>query len=164
MTNDSLNIPSDLEAFLNSGVQFAYNADDCEVGEVKLVRRSELALRRFPVETSSLTCRDQDPNAPGVNSYLVLAVDLVASCNDDYSPAGLLLWLPVEKRYGCWDESHCTIELFPADTAWSQIAAEPIRYLEGSCGGAINPIPTEVLIPWQNHPYGDSQVYKPQPA
>jgi hypothetical protein len=38
----------------------------------------------------------------------VLGVNLVASCTGDYEPVGFLLWLPVERRYGIWDSSHCS--------------------------------------------------------
>ena len=108
--------------------------------------------------------RADDPNAPGVNSYLVLAVDLIASCDDDYDPAGLLLWLPIERRYAAWDSSHCKIDLFAQDATWERIAADLVRYLEASLGGDGYDPALERLVPWLSHPYGKKQVYKPQPT
>jgi hypothetical protein len=156
-----LHLPSDLVAFLTARKQLEYDEEACDAGAVKLIPLGKLKLQRFPVETSGDPSYKDDPNAPGVNSYLVLAVDLIGQCNDDYEPAGLLLWLPVERRYAAWDSSHCTIDLFPADVTWERIAADPLPYIEASLGGSL---PTERLIPWPAHPYGDSQVYQPQRA
>jgi hypothetical protein len=157
----NLHLPPDLAAFLAAGKRLEYDPEECDAGAVTLVPLAELKLQRFPVETSGDPSYKDDPNAPGVNSYLVLAVDLIASSNDNYEPAGLLLWLPIERRYAAWDSSHCTIDVFPADVTWERIAADPVPYIEASLGGEL---PTERLVPWPAHPYGDKQVYKPQPA
>jgi len=157
-------IPADLAAFMTAGKQLEYDADACDAGAVTLVPLAELRLQRFPVETSGEDFRGRDPNAPGLNSYLVLAVDLIASCNDDYEPAGLLLWLPIERRYAAWDSSHCTIDMFADGVTWDQIAADPVAYIEASLGGGPKDSPMERLVPWVAHPYGDKQVYTPQPA
>jgi hypothetical protein len=99
-----------------------------------------------------------------VNSYLVLGVNLVRSCTGDYDPVGILLWLPVEKRYGVWDSSHCAIQMFGPEVTWEQIAAEPARHINAGWTG-IDPTapPMEDLVPWLEHPYGTRQVYVPQP-
>jgi hypothetical protein len=157
-----LQLPADLVAFLAAGKQLGYDPDACDAGAVTLVPLAGLKLKRFPVETSGDAFRKDDPNAPGVNSYLVLAVDLIASCDEDYSPAGLLLWLPVEQRYAAWDSSHCKIDVFAADVTWQRIAADPVKYLEASLGGDGYDPPLERLVPWQSDPYGKKQVYKPQ--
>jgi hypothetical protein len=159
-----LNLPADLVAFLAAGKQLEYDPEACDAGAVTLVPLARLKLQRFPVETGGDAFRGDDPNAPGVNSYLVLAVDLVASCNGDYDPAGLLLWLPIERRYAAWDSSHCKIDVFAEEVTWERIAADPARYLEASLGGDGYDPPLERLVPWLSHPYGKKQVYKPQPA
>ena len=159
-----LNLPADLAAFLAAGRQLQYDAEACGAGAVTLVPLNELKPQRFPVETIGETFRADDPNAPGVNSYLVLAVDLIADCNDEYEPTGLLLWLPVERRYAAWDSSHCKIDMFADDVTWERIAADPVPYIEASMGGGPVGPPTERLVPWVAHPYGDTQVYTPQPA
>ncbi|MGF1578154.1 MAG: hypothetical protein ACFCD0_02195 [Gemmataceae bacterium] len=156
-----LHLPPDLVAFLAAEKQLAYDPEECDAGAVTLIPLSKLQLQRFPVETSSESWYKEDPNAPGVNSYLVLAVDLIGSCNDNYEPAGLLLWLPIERRYAAWDSSHCVIDQLPADLTWGQIATDPVPYIETSLG---RDLPTDRLVPWDTHPYSDSQVYEPQPA
>lgn len=129
-----------------------------------MIRVSRAKTERFPVETSGEAFFKDAPNFPGVKSYLVLGVDLVASCNDNYEPAGLLLWLPIERRYAAWDSSHCTIDVFAEEVTWERIAADPVPHLEASCGGdGIDP-PFKRLVPWLSHPYGDKQVYVLQPA
>lgn len=157
-------LPSDLVAFLAAGRQLEYNAEACEAGFVSLLPLAELKLERFPVETSGSPFFEQDPHYPEVNSYLVLAVNLVAAC-DDYEPIGLLIWLPVEKRYGVWDSSHCTIQMFGPDVTWARIAAAPAQHINAGWTG-IDPDapPMDDLVPWVKHPYSDSQVYRPQPV
>lgn len=161
LTSPDMNLPPDLVAFLSAEKELEYDVDACDAGAVTLIPLKRLKLQRFPVETSSEPWYKDDPNAPGVNSYLVLAVDLIGECNDEYDPAGLLLWLPIERRYAAWDSSHCTIDMFPVDVTWERIAADPLPYLEASLGGSLD---AERLVPWRMHPYGDKQVYKPQQA
>jgi hypothetical protein len=160
-----LNLPADLVAFLGEGKQLDYDPAPCEAGAVTLLPLSELKRERFPVETSRLPVFEHDPHYPEVNSYLVLGVNLVAACTGDYDPVGLLLWLPVERRYGVWDSSHCGIQVFRPDVTWGQIAASPARHINAGWTG-IDPDapPMEDLVPWPAHPYGDSQVYRPQPG
>jgi hypothetical protein len=156
-----IGLPADLVAFLRARKQLEYDSEKCEAGKLEILAPSELKFHRFPVETSGSDSFEQDPHFPEANSYLVLGVNLVKSCRD-YEPVGLLIWLPVEKRYGIWDSSHCTIRMFPADATWSGIAADPVRYV--NAGWGLNDLVTEELIPWKEHPYSDDQVYEPQPA
>lgn len=155
-----LHLPPDLVAFLMTGKELEYDQKLCDAGAVKLIPLAKLKPQRFPVETSGEPWFKDDPNAPEVNSYLVLAVDLIGECNR-YKPAGLLLWLPIERRYAAWDDSHHTIDMFRADVTWERIAADPVPYIEGSIRGGA---PTERLVPWRDHPYGDDWVCDPQPA
>ncbi|MCA9070328.1 MAG: hypothetical protein KDA84_15455 [Planctomycetaceae bacterium] len=157
-----MNLPMDLVEFLSVGTQLEYDPDDCDAGVVTLLPLAELKLERFPVETSGQPFFKDDPNHPNVNSYLVLGVNLIASC-DDYDPRGLLLWLPIEHRYAAWDDSHCTILVFGEQVTWDDIINNPVPYLEGSLGADGSDAPFESLVPWLSHPYGDEQVYEPQP-
>jgi hypothetical protein len=159
-----LDLPADLVAFLAAGKQLEYDSSACEAGAITLLPLSELKLERFPVETGSLPVYEQDPHSPDVNSYLVLGVNLVASCSGDYESEGLLLWLPVEQRYGIWDSSHCGIQVFGPKVTWERIAANPVPHINAGWTG-IDPAapPMEELVPWPAHPYGDKQVYTPQP-
>jgi hypothetical protein len=163
-TGAGLDLPADLVAFLAAGRQLEYDPATCEARAVTLLPLGGLKLERFPVETSGSAFFEQDPHFPEVNSYLVLGVNLVASCTADYDPVGILMWLPVEKRYGVWDSSHCTIQMFGADVTWERIAAAPARHINAGWTG-IDPEapPMEDLVPWLAHPYGDEQVYTPQP-
>lgn len=159
-----LRLPADLVAFLAAGKQLEYDPESCEAGTVELVPLDELKLERFPVETGSLDVREQDPHYPALNSYLVLGVNLAASCTGDYEPVGLLLWLPVERRYGIWDSSHCGVRMFAPEVAWTWIAADPIPHLNaGWTGMDPQSPPMEDLVPWPAHPYHTRQVYDPQP-
>ena len=160
-----MNLPQDLTDFLGRGGQLQYDPDTCEAGAVTLLPLSDLEPQRFPVETSGMSFHSQDPHYPEVNSYLVLGVNLVAECDDEYDPEGLLLWLPVEGRYGIWDSSHCRMLVFGPDVTWDKIVAKPAAHLNAGWRGADpESPPTEYLVPFPAHPYADGQVYEPQPA
>jgi uncharacterized protein (TIGR02996 family) len=160
-----LRLPDDLVTYLAAGKQLGMDDGDSEAGAISLLSLSGLKLERFPMETGGLDCYEQDPHYPNVKSYLVLGVNLVAGCTGGYKHVGLLLWLPVERRFGGWDSSHCTIAMFGPDVTWTQIAADPGHYIDANWGnpGAPGDI-TTWLIPWPAHPYGDKQVYDPQPG
>jgi hypothetical protein len=160
-----LDLPADLTAFLTAGKQLEYDPDACEAGAVRLLPLAQLKRERFPVETCGSPVFELDPHYPEVHSYLVLGVNLAASCSGDYDPVGLLIWLPVEKRYGVWDSSHCSIQMFGPEVTWERIAADPARHINAGWTG-IDPDapPLEDLVPWPTHPYGDTQEYGPQPA
>ena len=153
--------PADLEAFLMDSAQLAYDAESCDVGRVVLVPLYDLCAVQFPVETTSFPNFDEDPNYPNVNSYLVTAFNLTAECNDDYRPEGILIWLPVEQRYGFWDDSHCTISMFSESISWADIVASPQEFLNACCGG--DELELETLVPWNDHPHHGSQIYDPIP-
>lgn len=161
----ALDLPTDLIAFLGAGKQPEYDPTLCEAGALTLVPLADLKLERFPVETGSLDVYEQDPQYPQVNSYLVLGVNLVADCTGGYDAAGLLLWLPVERRYGIWDSSHCGIQAFGPEVTWTRIAANPVPHINAGWSGIDESSPPMVdLVPWPAHPYHDRQVYKPQDA
>lgn len=158
-------LPADLVEFLAAGKQLEYSPRLCEAGAITLVGLADLKLERFPVETGSLDVFEQDPHYPEMNSYLVLGVNLVADCTASYDAAGLLLWLPVEQRYGIWDSSHCGIRVFAPDVTWSQIAADPVPHINAGWSGIDESSPPmQDLVPWPAHPYYHMQMYTPQDA
>jgi hypothetical protein len=162
---DPLQLPDDLVAFLHSGSQLEYEPASCEADSITLVPLAELKLQRFPVETGSLDVYEQDPNYPGRNSYLVLGVNLVAECSGGYDAVGLLMWLPIERRYGIWDSSHCSIQVFKPEVTWSRIVEDPVPHINAGWSGIDELSPEmEDLVPWPRHPYHNRQVYDPQPA
>jgi hypothetical protein len=162
---DLLQLPADLVAFLTAGHRLEYDADQCEAGAVTLIPLADLKLERFPMETGGLAVFEQDPHYPQRGSYLVAGVNLVSDCTGGYEAAGLLLWLPVERRYATWDNSHCTIRLFGPEVTWDRIAAAPVPHINAQWSG-MDPEspPMEDLVPWPAHPYSERQVYHPQPA
>jgi hypothetical protein len=90
-------------------------------------------------------------------------VYLVARCTGSYAPEGLQLWLPVEKRYGVWDSSHCGIQVFGPEVTWERIAADPVPHINAGWTGIDRRSPKMTdLVPWPSHPYGDRQVYSLQ--
>ena len=131
----ALDLPADLVSFLADGKQLEYDPTPCEAGTVTLLPLSKMQLERFPVETSGAPFFEQDPHFPQVNSYLVLGVNLVLSCTGGYEPEGLLLWLPVERRYGIWDSSHCGIQVFGPEVTWERIAADPVPHINAGWTG-----------------------------
>jgi hypothetical protein len=161
---DALQLPADLVAFLAAGRQLEYDPTTCEAGAVTLVPLAELKLERFPMETGGLAVFEQDPHYPKCGSYLVAAVNLTAKCTGDYDAVGLLLWLPVERWYGTWDDSHCTLRMFGAEVTWTRIVASPARHINAQWSG-MDPKapPVEDLVPWPSHPYSERQLYHPQP-
>lgn len=162
---ESLRLPDDLVAFLGAGRRLEYDPATCEAGAVALVPLADLKLERFPVETGSLEVYEQDPHYPELHSYLVLGVNLTVDCTGGYDATGLLMWLPVERRYGIWDSSHCGIRVFGPDVTWGRIVADPSPHINAGWTG-IDPAapPLEDLVPWPAHPYHHRQVYEPQPA
>jgi hypothetical protein len=161
-----MNLPADLVAFLAASKQLEYDPAACIAGTLTLRPLADLFPHRFPVETSGSPLFEQDPHFPTENSYLVLGVNLVKSCTGDYESMGLLLWLPVEGRYGQWDSWHCTIQMFAAGGTWPQIAADPARYINalwrsGDPEAYPDTPPMEELVPWPTHPYFNQQVHYP---
>ena len=142
-----------------------YEPAACEAGAITLVRLADLKLERFPVETGSLGVFEQDPHYPERNSYLVLGVNLVADCTGGYDAAGLLMWLPVERRFGIWDSSHCGIQVFGPEVTWARIAADPVPHINAGWSSIDESSPPmEDLVPWPAHPYHNRQVYALQDA
>jgi hypothetical protein len=161
---DPLQLPDDLVAFLAAGRPLEYPAAACEAGAVTLVPLTDLKLERFPQETGGLAVFEQDPHYPRRGSYLVAGVNLTADCTNGYNAAGLLLWLPVERRYATWDDSHCTIRVFGPEVTWVRIAANPAPHINAQWSGIDPESPAmEDLVPWPSHPYSERQLYTPQP-
>jgi len=163
MGASGLNLTSDLVSFLKERRRLDYAASACEAGLVILVEWASLKLEAFPVDTQSTPLEEADPRRGNLGCYLVPAVNLTKDA-EDYDGVGLLLWLPEHRRYGTWDSSHPFIAVFPEDTTWTDIAADPPRYInaqwEGAFGDAAH---TEPLMPWPGHPYSAGQFYEPQP-
>jgi hypothetical protein len=152
-----LNLPADLVAFLRCGQQPEYDPTSCEAGAITLLPLDQLKVEFFPMTPDS----PEDRHAGENGSYLVQGVSLVASC-DGYDPVGLLLWLPVDGRYGLWDGEHGTLRVFGTHVTWSDIAGDLPRHLNAHWG-LDDSVPVSDLAPWRHHAYNAEQVNHPLP-
>jgi hypothetical protein len=155
----SLKLPEDLVAFLRAGRQLDYDPADCEAGAVTLLPLDQLQVELFPVDCQSTPIAEDDPHSAERGCYLVPGVSLLASC-EGYEPAGLLLWLPEEGRYGTCDESHGPLRAFPREVTWTAIVADPAEYINAQWGEWP---PDEVLVSWPKYRYSKKQWYEPLP-
>ena len=150
-------LPADLVASLQQGKQPEYDPAKCEAGAVTFLPLDRLKVEFFPMDPHGA----DDPHADENGSYLVTGVSLLASC-DGYDPIGLLLWLPLDGRYGTWDGEHGSLRVFGNEVDWSAIEKDPPHYLnsqwefEGSA-------PVASLKPWGRHPYNAEQLSHPLP-
>ena len=151
------NLPADLVAFLRSGKPLKYDPEACEAGAVELLPLDKLKVEFFPMTPDS----PDDPHAGEYGSYLVAGVSLLGSC-DGYDPVGLLLWLPLDERYGTWDGEHGTLRVFRKNVSWTVIAKNAPRHInaqwedEGSA-------PVTDLAPWERHPHNAEQLHQALP-
>lgn len=147
----ALHLPDDLVDFLQAGRKLDYKASLCEAGLVTLYPLDRLQLRTFGMHCSSTPLTADDPHKGWSGCYEVPGVDLVAECKR-YAPAGLLVWFPNEQRYGVWDSSHDIIQVFSAETNWTEIIKAPWRYINAQwsfCQEKGKAKPVDYLIPWQ---------------
>jgi len=151
------NLPADLVAFLQRGKQPTFDPALCEAGAVTFLSLDKLRVEFFPMTPDS----KDDPHAGEYGSYLVAGVSLVASC-DGYDPVGLLLWLPLDGRYGTWDGEHGTLRVFRANVTWSTITRDPPRHINAQWG-LEGSAPVSDLAPWGRHRHNAEQVHIPLP-
>jgi hypothetical protein len=152
-----LNLPDDLFAFLQNGKQLEYDPATCEAGAITFLPVDRLRIEFFPMISES----PEDPHAGESGCYLVKGVSLIASC-DNYDPTGLLLWLPLDERYGLWDGEHGTLFVFGPDVDWSEIARDLPRHINAEWSVEGSAAVTD-LIPWPRHSYNPEQVCHPLP-
>ena len=144
-----MNLPSDLEDFLNAGRQLDYDASECEMGKVTLKDVSSLQVADYPTDLFNL---DIDltmfPESGSLPSFTTEGVSLIAEC-EDYDPDGLLLWIPKLNSYGTWDCDHEVVSAFPSDVSWSMISNDPLRYLNAFWGDLTDEdTGLSVVLPW----------------
>jgi len=144
-----MNLPDDLNRFLQSGQQLGFGGQRCETGEVRLNTLADLQVSTFRLQTYATPLQGEDPHKSEPGYYLVPAVSLVAEC-ENYLPEFLLVWLPDEGGFGTGDEEHGHLLVFP-DVTWTDIVANPVLYLEAQWnpdrGTGI------YLRPWPKYPY-----------
>ena len=160
----SLNLPAYLVEFLAAGKQLVYDPEECEAGAIRLLPLDRLKLELFPmfIDSDMKELYDSNPHKGDNGYYLVAGVNLVAEC-DDYDPCGLLMWLPVERRFATWDGDHWYIGVFGAEQTWTEIVKSPARHINAQWVGAFsNSVPATPLQPWPLHRYS-RQLYGPSP-
>ena len=151
----TVKIPDDLRDFLASGRQLKYPAKKCEAGRVRLHRLEDLSERTFQAQTYGTPHEASDPHTGESGTYAVRGIDLIASCSGDYEPEGLLVWFPVEGRYGVVDTDHDYVLLFGLGVRWSDIVEDAAAYINAEWADKEDEdwVPTEVLAPWRDHPW-----------
>lgn len=160
----SLNLPPDLVEFLAAGKQLVYDPDECEAGAIRLLPLDRLKLELFPmfIDSAMTELYESDPHKEDNGYYLVTGVNLVAEC-EDYDPCGLLMWLPIERRYATWDHSHWYIGVFGPDQTWAEIIKAPAQHINAQWVGAFSDsVPATPLKPWPIHRYSP-QLLGPSP-
>jgi hypothetical protein len=96
----------------------------------------------------------------------VPAVNLVATC-EHHDPHGILIWIPEEHMFGTWDCDHHVLQVLVArhvrgDSAymegatWSDIAADPARYLNAQW--RMDATTSKVLVPWPKYPWHSGTI------
>jgi hypothetical protein len=104
MNPNEMHLPKDLVAFLRSGRQLEYDAEKCEAGRVVLKNVEQLTVS--DVYVGSEESPSDDSNASVSGYYAIPSVSLLAECDASYDPEGILMWLPDQRRFGTWDDSH----------------------------------------------------------
>src|SRR5262245_55446411 len=154
----ALKLPRDLAAFLRQGRQFDYDPARCEAGLVTLLPLDVLRLHLFPMDCQSTPVAKADPNHGSLGCYLVPGVSLLAPARG-YDPDGLMLWLPLERRFGTWDSSHDVVSMYKRGTTWADIVAQPKQHIN-ACWGSWKVM--ECLKPWLRCRYYPSmQIHSP---
>lgn len=152
-----LKLPEDLAAFLRADKQLEYDPATCEAGKITFLPLEHLSVEFFPMDGNG----PDDPHAGESGSYLVKGVSLIKSC-EHYDPIGLLLWLPLDKRYGLWDPEHGTLFVFGSDVQWTEIAGNLPRHINAEWG-LEGSAPVANLSPWIWHPFNAEQLHRPLP-
>lgn len=124
-----LNLPADLQSYLQADKQLEYDPTQVEYGQLRLKSLAELQPRQVEVDLYYTPLAQTDPHVGEPGWYLLPAVVLTQPC-DEY-PDVQLVWLPSENLFGITDTEHRTLQVFP-NTKWSNIVSDPIQYLNAA--------------------------------
>jgi hypothetical protein len=141
-------LPDDCIAFLRGGRQFEFDPSGTSIGHITLKPLADVLPEQLSVRSGSAEEVD-DPYGVLDGEYLVDLIDLIAE-SDDYTPTGLLCWIPAVRRFGCIDIEHGTILTFPSAT-WTDITSDPVPFLDSQWGLPL--VPAEQLLPWLHFPF-----------
>jgi hypothetical protein len=141
--------PEDFLNFLKSGRQLEYGPEECEPGRVTLLPLKKIAPNVVYVDSFDAPFAINDPHAGEDGCYIVPVYNLVAEC-ENYDPDGILIWLPDQKVFGSWDSENWDVLVFPNAT-WSDIAANPVKYLNAMWEPEA--VYCRYLQPFPNYPF-----------
>jgi hypothetical protein len=141
--------PEDFLEFLRRGSQLEYDSDECEVGRVTLLPIKKLTPSVVYVDSFDAPFATSDPHANEDGCYVIPAYSLLAEC-EGYDPEGILIWLPDQKMFGSWDSETWDVMMFP-HTSWSEIAADPAKYLNAMWD--LEDVRFEYLKPFPDYPF-----------
>lgn len=142
-----MNIPDDLHAFLLRPENRTLLLPGCQVAEVALFAPDELNEVSRDVGTADFALQEgwDDWDTMPHQRYDFRAVELVKTCRN-YSPQGIMLWLPDIGVYGQWDCDHHKIITFPG-VSWSDIVRNPTLYFDAMWNPSR--VAHEYLRPWE---------------
>ncbi len=146
-TDMTADLPNDLLAFLGSCRQLEYDAENSDIGRIKLKRDTDLSLTTITTFPGCQSIID-DPYSDLDGLYQSDVYDLVAA-SEDYDTEGLLCWIVALKRFGCIDPEHGDVITFP-DVTWTNLAANPLPYLDAQWGDDDAVVR---VLPWIHFPF-----------
>ncbi len=120
-------LPAEARAALESGAGLDFDPTTAACGGVTLKTPDALERVTVGVVTEGTAAHRKDSRRRDDGMYRVPLVDLVAS-GEHYPAHGLLVWFPVEGRFGQYDDDHNHAWVF-SRADWAAISADPARYL-----------------------------------
>jgi hypothetical protein len=149
-----MQLPRDLKAYLHptrprriraESADYVYGTD-----VIELLPLRELKVEALRVRPQLQPLSSKDPHRSEGGYYAVPAVNLVGG-----DAAYSLLWLPVEKRYGTFDQEHSMLMAFQPKLTWKKLQADFDRYFGATnTGGDIGDRElAEYLAPWPTHSF-----------
>ena len=142
-----MELPDDLRAFLARPENRVIPLPGCQIREATLFAPEELREVERDVGTADVALQEgwDVDDEMSHQYYGYRAVELVKACHN-YSPSGMMLWLPDLGMYGQWDCDHHKIITFPG-VSWRDIVREPARYFDAMW--QPDRVAHEYLRPWE---------------
>jgi hypothetical protein len=135
MNKNDMNLPNELVDFLKAGKQLKYDYSKCEVGKITLYSLNEIKIGEVYIELGEYgsayyketSFYKDDPNKGKQGYYIIPAVSITSDRNE-YEVDTILLWFPLEGKFGTWDGDHYELYIFPNAT-WDDIVKNPAPYI-----------------------------------
>ena len=120
-----------------------------EVGPIRLKPASHLRIEWFPVYTDETPAlREKDPHKHDEGCYQLRLVNLVGEAQQ-YGPNGILAWFCDYQAFGTLNWENRVAMVFP-NTTWSDIVADPAKYLDAPWNWHEDSDVIEYLKPWMH--------------